>query len=105
MLDRKAAALLRIGAELRDSAQNACPEPDGPQDRRLSALSPYPEARAQETGRSRIKRLRGLLRPQYRLRVDDIRIFYDVSGTTVEILAIVPKSEAESWLAQFGSPE
>ena len=51
------------------------------------------------------KRLRGLRRPQYRLRVDDIRVFYDVSGTTVEILAIVSKSEAESWLAQFGSPE
>jgi mRNA-degrading endonuclease RelE of RelBE toxin-antitoxin system len=51
--------------------------------------------------RSRSKRLRGLLRPQYRLRVDEIRVFYDVSGTTVEILAIVAKSEAESWLAEF----
>jgi mRNA interferase RelE/StbE len=49
--------------------------------------------------------LRGLRRPQYRLRVDDIRVFYDVSGTTVEVLAIVAKSEAESWLAQFGSLE
>ena len=55
--------------------------------------------------RSRIKRLRGLRRPQYRLKVDDIRVFYDVSGTTVEILAFVSKSEAESWLAQFGSLE
>jgi mRNA interferase RelE/StbE len=58
-----------------------------------------------QRGRSRIKRLRGLRRPQYRLRVDDIRVFYDVFGTSVEILAIVSKSEAESWLAQFGSPE
>jgi hypothetical protein len=31
--------------------------------------------------------------------------FYDVSGTTVEVLAIVGKSEAESWLARFGNPE
>jgi mRNA-degrading endonuclease RelE of RelBE toxin-antitoxin system len=54
--------------------------------------------------RSRIKRLRGLSRPQYRLRVDEIRVFYDISDTTVEILAIVAKSEAESWLAQFGNP-
>jgi len=46
--------------------------------------------------RSRIKRLRGLRRPQYRLRVGEVRVFYDVSGTTVEILAIVAKSEAES---------
>ena len=58
-----------------------------------------------KTSRSRIKRLRGSLRPQYRLRVDEVRVFYDVSGKTVEILAIVPKSEAERWLAQFGNPE
>jgi mRNA interferase RelE/StbE len=54
--------------------------------------------------RSRIKRLRGLAHPQYRLRIGDVRIFYDVTGTTVEILAVVTKSEAESWLTQFGSP-
>ena len=58
-----------------------------------------------KTSRSRIKRLRGLSRPQYRLRVDEVRVFYDVSGSTVEVLAIVARSEAESWLAQFGSPE
>jgi mRNA-degrading endonuclease RelE of RelBE toxin-antitoxin system len=55
--------------------------------------------------RSRIKRLRGLSRPQYRLRADEVRVFYDVAGSTVEVLAIVAKSEAESWLAQFGNPE
>jgi mRNA interferase RelE/StbE len=59
----------------------------------------------EKTSRSRIKKLRGLLRPQYRLRVGEVRVFYDISGTTVEVLAIVTKSEAESWLAQFGSPE
>jgi mRNA-degrading endonuclease RelE of RelBE toxin-antitoxin system len=58
-----------------------------------------------KTSRSRIKRLRGIARPQYRLRVQDVRVFYDVSGSTVEVLAIVPKPEAESWLAQFGSPK
>jgi len=57
-----------------------------------------------KTSRSRIKRLRGIARPQYRLRVDEVRVFYDVSGSAVEVLAIVPKPEAESWLAQFGSP-
>jgi mRNA-degrading endonuclease RelE of RelBE toxin-antitoxin system len=55
--------------------------------------------------RSRIKRLKGLSRPQYRLRVDEIRLFYDITGTNVEVLAIVVKSEAEKWLAQFGKPE
>src|SRR5437588_9807310 len=58
-----------------------------------------------KASRSRIKRLRGLLRPQYRLRVGEVRVFYDVSGATVEILAIVAKSEAETWLAQFADPE
>ncbi len=58
-----------------------------------------------KTSRSRIKRLRGLRRPQYRLRVDEVRVFYDISETTVEILAIVSKTEAESWLAKFGNPE
>ena len=56
------------------------------------------------TSRSRIKRLRGLSRPQYRLRVGDVRIFYDIYGSTVEILAVVSKSEADAWLRQFGSP-
>lgn len=58
-----------------------------------------------KTSRSRIKRLRGVRRPQFRLRVDEIRVFYDVSGARVEILAIVYKSEAEAWLARFGSHE
>jgi mRNA-degrading endonuclease RelE of RelBE toxin-antitoxin system len=58
-----------------------------------------------KTSRSRTKRLRGLRRPQYRLRVGEVRVFYDVSGTTVQVLAIVAKSEAESWLAQFATPE
>ena len=57
-----------------------------------------------KTSRSRIKRLRGLSRPQYRLRVGDIRVFYDVTEGVVEILAIVPKSETAAWLAQFGKP-
>jgi mRNA interferase RelE/StbE len=58
-----------------------------------------------KVSRSRIKRLRSLRKPQYRLRVGEARIFYDVTETTVEVLAIVTKSEAQSWLAQFGNPE
>lgn len=56
-----------------------------------------------KTSRSRIKRLRGTARPQYRLRVGAVRLFYDVSERSVEILAIVAKSEAELWLIQFAS--
>jgi mRNA-degrading endonuclease RelE of RelBE toxin-antitoxin system len=70
-----------------------------------SALETHLRREPEKTSRSRINRLRGLRRPQYRLRVDEVRVFYDVSGTTVEVLAIVAKSEATPWLAQFGSPE
>ena len=59
----------------------------------------------EKTSRSRIKRLRGVSKPQYRLRVGEIRVFYDVSEGVVEVLAIVAKSEAETWLTRFGSPE
>jgi mRNA interferase RelE/StbE len=68
-----------------------------------SALDAHLRHEPKKMSRSRIKRLRGLRRPQYRLRVGEVRIFYDVTETTVEVLAIVTKSEALSWLAQFGS--
>lgn len=59
-----------------------------------------------KTSKSRIKRLRGLSRPQYRLRVgDDIRVFYDVVDGVVEVLAIVPKSEADEWLERHGESD
>ncbi len=55
--------------------------------------------------KSRIKRLRGLKRPQYRLRVDDIRVYYDVIETSVKIVAIISKSESTDWLARVGEEE
>ncbi|HUN51181.1 MAG TPA: type II toxin-antitoxin system RelE/ParE family toxin [Candidatus Sulfotelmatobacter sp.] len=58
-----------------------------------------------KTGRSRIRRLRGTSRPQFRLRIGDVRVFYDVVDERVEILAIVAKAEAAEWLAQFGDAE
>jgi len=52
--------------------------------------------------RSRIRRLRGTLRPQYRLRVGSVRVFYDVREGEVEVLAIVEKSETSEWLKRIG---
>ena len=52
--------------------------------------------------KSRIKRLEGVSRPHFRLRVDDVRVFYDVKESTVEILAIVSKSKATTWLKRGG---
>jgi len=54
--------------------------------------------------KSRIKRLRGLSRPQFRLRVGEVRVFYDVGGSTVEVLAVVSKSGAATWLKREGTP-
>jgi len=59
----------------------------------------------QETSRSRIKRLRGLSKPQYRLRVGEVRVFYDISASSVEVLAIVAKSHVEEWLRRMGEPK
>jgi mRNA-degrading endonuclease RelE of RelBE toxin-antitoxin system len=70
-----------------------------------TALEEHLRHEPEKVSRSRIKRLRGLSRPQYRLRVGEVRVYYDVAGDTVEVLAIVAKSEAQAWLAQFGSPE
>ncbi|MDL1910699.1 type II toxin-antitoxin system RelE/ParE family toxin [Chloroflexi bacterium CFX6] len=58
-----------------------------------------------KTSRSRIKRLRGMRQPQYRLRVEDVRIFYDVTEEAVEILAIVHKDDADQWLDELGAPD
>jgi mRNA interferase RelE/StbE len=69
-----------------------------------AALEAHLRHEPKRTSRSRIKRLRGIHRPQYRLRVGEIRVFYDVTGAIVEVLAIVAKSEAEAWLVQFASP-
>lgn len=55
-----------------------------------------------KVSKSRIKRLRGLSRPQYRLRVEEVRVFYDVLDQEVQVLAIVPKKQAEAWLAEYG---
>jgi mRNA-degrading endonuclease RelE of RelBE toxin-antitoxin system len=70
-----------------------------------TAIETHLRHEPRKASRSRITRLRGVSRPQFELRVGEHRVFYDVSEWTVEILAIVAKPEAESWLAQFGSPE
>lgn len=52
--------------------------------------------------KSRIKKLRDLRHPQFRLRVGEIRIFYDVSGEDVVILAIMSKEKTIQWLEEPG---
>lgn len=54
-----------------------------------------------EESKSRIKRLRELEHPQYRLRVGDIRVFYDIIGNEVVILGILEKRATEAWLKKW----
>ena len=52
--------------------------------------------------KSRIKRLRDLRHPQFRLRVEDIRVFYDVTEEDVVIIAIMSKEKTIQWLEEHG---
>lgn len=58
-----------------------------------------------KASKSRIKKLRGLRHPQYRLRIDEMRVFYDVAEKRVEILAIISKLKALEWLGKIGEKE
>jgi len=69
------------------------------------ALEAHLRHEPKRVSKARIKRLRGMHRPQYRLRVAEIRVFYDVTESAVEVLAIVPKTQAMSWLESVGKLE
>lgn len=66
------------------------------------ALERHLRHEPKRTSKSRIKRLRGMAKPQFRLRVGETRVFYDVREQTVEVLAIVAKKQAERWLGEQG---
>jgi mRNA-degrading endonuclease RelE of RelBE toxin-antitoxin system len=66
------------------------------------AIERHLRIRPTKTSKARIKRLRGVSRPQFRLRVGGVRVFYDVVDTEVHILAIVSKEEAADWLREAG---
>jgi mRNA interferase RelE/StbE len=72
----------------------------------LDAIETHLRYEPEKISKSRIKRLEGLEWPQYRLRIGDIRAFYDVfylrEGGVVEVLAIREKNEAMKWLAETG---
>jgi mRNA interferase RelE/StbE len=73
----------------------------------LNALDMYLRYEPTKESKSRIKRLRRMETPQYRLRVDEIRVFYDVIEQDVVIIAVIHKAFAAAWLAceGFVAPE
>ena len=71
------------------------------------AIRKYLEIAPNRESRSKIKRLRGLRQPQYRLRVGRMRVFYDVNDKKkrVEVLGFVLKPETSQWLKKHGVPK
>lgn len=67
------------------------------------AIKTHLQDQPTKVSRSRIKRLKGLAQPQFRLRVNDVRVFYDVIEGRVQVLAIVSKPDAADWLANIGT--
>jgi mRNA interferase RelE/StbE len=69
------------------------------------AIERYLRHDADQARGSCVKRLRGLSQPQYRLRVEEFRVFYDVADDVVGVLAVVLKSETSAWLDEMGKVE
>lgn len=67
------------------------------------AINDHLQYQPTRESKSRIKRLRELERPQFRLRVDDIRVFYDVIGNEVLVLGILEKSAVVEWLKKWST--
>lgn len=63
-------------------------------------IESYLRLEPSKTSKSRIKRLKGLRQPQYRLRLGQIRVFYDMNTAEkrVEIIRILPKFKTYSYL-------
>jgi len=72
----------------------------------LDAIERHLRHEPTRTSRSRIKQLRDLRHPQYRLRIGDLRVFYDISKKRVEVVGIMHKVEVVAWLRCWGiTPE
>src|SRR3954470_14521106 len=59
----------------------------------------------ERVSKSRIKRLRKMKHPQYRLRVGEYRVHYDVRPGRVVIVSILLKADVEGWLQEHGVGE
>lgn len=69
----------------------------------FGAMEQYLGHTPNQESRSRIKRLRLLNSPAYRLRVDDFLVFYDVDepGATVTILRVLTKEASLAYLREL----
>jgi mRNA interferase RelE/StbE len=65
------------------------------------AINQHLQFRPTRESKSRIKQLRRLDRPQYRLRVGEVRVFYDVKDDEAIVLGIIEKSNSPAWLKKW----
>lgn len=68
------------------------------------AMERYLSNEPTKVGKSRIKRLRGVSNPDFRLRVGDHRVFYvvDEDAPVVEVLRVRSKEETEAYYKEIG---
>ncbi|MCG3160226.1 MAG: hypothetical protein JMDDDDMK_01295 [Acidobacteria bacterium] len=66
------------------------------------AISIHLTHEPRKESKSRIKKLKDVKHPEYRLRVAEMRVFYDVDGSDVVVLAIMTKEKTDQWLEEHG---
>ena len=73
----------------------------------LDAIEQHLRHAPTKVGRARIKRLRLLESPAYRLRVDEYRVFYDVDEEyqVVTVLRVLDKEQSLRYLAEIEGGE
>ena len=59
------------------------------------AAEPWKESK------SRIKRLRGISDPDYRLRIGDYRVFYNLAGDRVDVLRVLHKNDTHKYYEEL----
>ena len=64
----------------------------------LAAIEELLTVNPTEESRARVKRLREPAPTQFRLRVRDHRVFYNVKGAVVHVVRILTKAEAAEYL-------
>jgi addiction module RelE/StbE family toxin len=67
------------------------------------AMEKYLEAEPMKESRSRIKRLKGISDPDYRLRIGDYRVFYNVDegAGRVDVLRVMHKNETHAYYEEL----
>jgi mRNA interferase RelE/StbE len=67
------------------------------------AMEKHLEHEPAKESKSRIRRLRGISNPDYRLRVGDYRVFYNIDGNArrVEILRVMHKNQTQIYYEEL----